>query len=205
MKKKFAAGISVLLILLADSVVLNFYKSRDAVSVTAVRDTAPADVCCYCQTDERWRDDKMGSSKYTLGSSGCITTCLASVCRALGKEVTPGSLNKYLSDIKVYDSDGNILWDALEKALGVTVIRESAADINSDKLSAYISDGKYPIVCVHMPLTGKNHYVLLIGSRDGSFLCMDPLNADNKAVSLEKYGNKIYAVRTIVPSTSAER
>lgn len=204
MKKKYIkAGIIAVLLI---AVSFNLWKNRGGCVVTIDQNLNSSKVSFFYQKDGRWKDEELGESRYTIGSSGCIITCLASICSVNDMNndsilnVNPSTLNQYLREQAVYDHDGNIQWDELQKALGVTVIRENTSEVNSDILSEYIRSGKYPIVRVHMPITGKNHYVLLIGSQNGSFLCMDPLSRTNEPVSLKKYGNKIYAVRTIMVS-----
>lgn len=48
-----------------------------------------------------------------------------------------------------------------------------------------------------MPKSGSYHYVLLVGSADGTYLCMDPLQAKEQTVPLSDFGGKIYAVRVL--------
>lgn len=42
---------------------------------------------------------------------------------------------------------------------------------------------------------GNFHYVLIIGSEDGEYLCMDPLR--DGITKLSDYGSRVYAVRCV--------
>ena len=113
------------------------------------------------------------------------------------RAITPGILNEYLSEQGVYDAEGNIQWDALEQALGVDIIRQQASELSNGELDTLLSEGAFPIVFVRVNGVGNFHFVLITGSRDGEFLCMDPLNEKQVEVPLSRYGNRIYAVRYI--------
>ena len=65
------------------------------------------------------------------------------------------------------------------------------------ELDQELAAGRYPIVRVKMPKSGSYHYVLLVGSADGTYLCMDPLQTKAQTVPLSDFGGKIYAVRVL--------
>lgn len=65
------------------------------------------------------------------------------------------------------------------------------------ELDQELAAGRYPIVRVKMPKSGSYHYVLLVGSADGTYLCMDPLQTKEQTVPLSDFGGKIYAVRVL--------
>lgn len=58
-----------------------------------------------------------------------------------------------------------------------------------------LQDGIYPIVRVRMKGSGNFHFVLIVKSERGKFWCMDPMVQTDSLVSLEEFGNRIYAVR----------
>lgn len=43
----------------------------------------------YLQKDEEWAADPLGESRFTMGSSGCLVTCLATLFDLYGESVTP--------------------------------------------------------------------------------------------------------------------
>ena len=78
-------------------------------------------ITAYRQDEAAWADDLLGESSYTMASSGCLVTCIASaVSMETGTAITPGSLNAIFSENHVYDSEGNIQWAALEALEGFT-------------------------------------------------------------------------------------
>ena len=136
----------------------------------------------------------LGTSAYTMKSSGCLVSCIASaVSMETGTAVTPGSLNAIFSEKGVYDSEGNIQWAALDALEGFTA--EVYQEVSQSDLDACLAAGQYPIVRVRMHGLGSFHYVLVVGVRDGVYLCMDPL--ENSLTKLSHYLDRVYAVRVV--------
>ena len=79
-------GIIVLFLLL---------RLRGSVTLKPSKFSLPAkEVTAYRQDDAAWADDLLGTSAYTMKSSGCLVSCIASaVSMETGTAVTPGSLN----------------------------------------------------------------------------------------------------------------
>lgn len=158
-------------------------------------------VVYYAQKDARWKDDPLGDSIYHMGDSGCLTTCLAAVFQmqeiertALGETINPKTLNQFFSTHGIYDAEGNLLWYTLEEALDVTTVRKEANELKVGELDMLLEQGCYPIACVQTK-TGSSHFVLLVGSQDGVYWCMDPVQQDETAVPLSKYGNSFDSIR----------
>ena len=125
-----------------------------------------------------------------MADSGCLVTCL---CCAMSMQnimqITPKELNRLLSEQHGYDTESNLQWEILEKLTETEVIFDNA------DISALLYDGIYPVVRVRMYGIGSFHYVLIVGSQDDTYVCIDPLQEENVLVSLGNYGNRIYAVR----------
>lgn len=147
----------------------------------------------YRQDDNKWEGDTLGESYYTMKSSGCLVTCIAAALSGQGEVITPGRLNKLFSEKNVYDDQGNIQWQSLEELEGYHVNLFDRP--SNEEIEACLRDGHFPIVCVRMHGLGSFHYVLVIGSEKGDYLCMDPL-AD-KLTKLSAYGSRIYRVRCV--------
>ena len=207
-KKSVIIVICVVSILLALPAVY-MILTRGSVQVKSQLDYTSDEIVYFLQRDPRWSDEKLGSSSYTMGGSGCLTTCIAAelqmqhitvpeIRKAINgydkKTITPGTLNDYFSEQGVYDAEGNVQWDALEQALGVEVAEGA---LRNDELDMLLSEDVFPIVFVRLYGWGNFHFVLITGSMDGGFLCMDPLNEKQVEVPLSRYGNRIYAVRYI--------
>ncbi|MDE7185071.1 MAG: hypothetical protein K2O40_11515 [Lachnospiraceae bacterium] len=173
------------------------FRFRGGVQIKQSRyqDILPeAEIVLYRQDDARWKKDRLGDSQYTMGSSGCLVSSIASaLSMESGMEKTPGAFNAELSAGGVYDRKGNLQWEPLS-ALGnyrVEVFQEVSADI----IDTCLSEGRYPVVRVRMYTLGNIHYVLIVGVQDGEYLCMDPLQ--DKLMKLSSYGNRVYAVRCV--------
>lgn len=192
-------------------------RTRGSVRVKSQSDYTAEKTVYFLQKDPQWGDEKLGSSSYTMAGSGCLTACIASALQMQniavseiqkasdgdsGKTITPGILNKYFSEQGVYDSKGNIQWIALEKTLGVEIVKRKAGELRNGELDTLLSKGVFPIVYVRMYGVGSFHFVLITGSVNGEFLCMDPLNEKQVEVPLSRYGGRIYAVRYIAEKNS---
>lgn len=171
-------------------------RLRHGVTVrTEENDSIPQEVICYRQDDERWAKDRLGDSSYTMKSSGCLVSCIASaVSMEAGQTVTPGELNRLFSGENVYDSEGNLQWDALGKAAGYSV--NVYQEVSEDEIDRCLAAGHYPIVRVRMNGIGNYHYVLIVGIEDRNYVCMDPL--EDELTKLSRYLNRVYAVRVVV-------
>lgn len=173
------------------------FRLRNGVLVKAPQDKEilpDTEIICYRQDDGRWGDDRLGGSKYTLRSSGCLVSCIAS---ALSMEnniaETPGTLNMKLSSGQAYDAEGNLQWGQLSAFYGCQV--DVYQEVSSDIINTCLSEGNYPIVKVRMHALGSFHYVLVVGVQDGKYLCMDPLR--DEIVPLSSYGNLVYGIRCV--------
>lgn len=152
------------------------------------------EIVFYRQDDERWEEDYLGDSAYTMGSSGCLVSCIASaLSMESGREVTPGTLNAKFSGGGVYDAEGNLQWEALSglQEYQVDVYGEVSAKMIDDCLAK----GHYPVVRVRMYVLGNIHYVLIVGAKDGRYLCMDPLK--DGITELSYCGSRVYAIRCV--------
>ena len=174
-----------------------YVRLRNGTQIKAPREEeilSETEPVLYRQDDERWGEDRLGDSRFTMRSAGCLVSSIASaVSMESGMEETPGALNEKFSDRQVYDSEGNLQWEQLN-ALGeyrVDVYRE----VTSEVIDTCLSEGGYPIARVRMYALGNIHYVLIVGVQDGEYLCMDPLQ--DKLMKLSSYGNRVYALRCV--------
>lgn len=107
--------------------------------------------------------------------------------------ITPGALNKIFSKNQVYDSEGNIQWAAIDKIEGYHA--EVFEKVSEAEIMECLAAGCYPIIRVRMHGFGSFHYVLIVGSEGGEYVCMDPL--ENSLTKLTDYLNRVYAVRMV--------
>lgn len=152
------------------------------------------EVVFYRQDDSKWAKDTLGDSSYTLKSSGCLVSCIASAVSMMdGNIETPKSLNEEFSRQNVYDGEGNLLWGRLNDT--GTFKAQVYQEVSSQILEDDLKEGKYPIARVRMHGIGNFHYVLIVKAEDGMFYCMDPLADGLQPLSV--YGNRIYAIRCV--------
>ena len=171
-------------------------RFRGSYAVSVKEEAVPAsEIILYRQDDKRWADETLGDSSYTMEKSGCLVSCIASAVTMTKEKKTPGTLNEEFSAHKVFDAEGNILWDALRNTgeYEVDVFNE----VTGELLTECLKDGRYPIVRVRMQGLGNFHYVLIVKAENREFYCMDPL--EDELTKLSKYGNRIYAVRCVCP------
>lgn len=148
----------------------------------------------YRQDDDAWKDIKLGNSKYTMKSSGCVTTCIATAISETADAPNPGELVNILSDNNVFDDNGNMQWSKLSEISGFNA--EVYDDLDVKHIDECLSMGRYPIVKVHRKsLFSYHHFVLIIGSSDGEYICMDSLK--DSFTKLSDYSNRIYSIRCV--------
>ncbi|MEH2930524.1 hypothetical protein VSQ48_11535 [Candidatus Ventrimonas sp. KK005] len=156
----------------------------------------------YSQTDPEWAEDRLGNFSYTMSKSGCLTSCIASALSSqqavsgVGRKVTAGEFNRFLGEAGVYNQQGDIVWGRLEEAMPETVVRV-ASSVKPAEIEQLLAKGHYPIVKVKVGGHGAFHWVLLVGSRDGEYICMDPLTKNGEVISLNTHKNKVYRMRCV--------
>lgn len=194
-RKKIFYTIITIIVVLIMLAALYALRIRGSKILRAEEDIIPQEeVIFYRQDNPAWAEETLGTSPYTLKSSGCLVSCIASAAAMMGEEgETPQSLNEQLSERNVYDSEGNLIWGNLSnlEKFGVDVYSDISADILESSLKA----GRFPIVRVRMHGIGNLHYVLIVKAESGMFYCMDPL-ADGLR-PLSDYGNRVYAIRCV--------
>ena len=145
----------------------------------------------YHQMDKKWAGNPLGEARDTMGSSGCLTCCIAASLKGQGiYDYTPGQLNQLFNDHGVYNESGAIIWKNLEEALpGVTV--DLDGQMSSAFINRMIEQGKYPIVKVRRK-SGAVHWIMLTGTEEDSYdiTAMDPIDG---YVHLSDYANTIYS------------
>ena len=201
MKRKNILFVFILLIILclaASFFTFLRFRGSKAIKVSKEElDIIPRDdIDLFRQGDERWAEDKLGSSDYSMKKSGCLVTCIAAALSMEGKTVTPKSLNELFSSGSVYDSEGNLQWETLRQLDGGnTFDAEVYPSVSKEILQDCLERGKFPIARVRMRGIGNFHYVLIVKLEDGTYYCMDPLADELQPLS--HYGNRVYAIRCV--------
>ena len=129
-----------------------------------------------------------------METSGCITTCIASAISVTENPLNPQELVQLLNDNAVFDGAGNMQWGKLDELPGFHA--EVYTDLDPAYVDKCLSQGRYPIVKVHRKsLFSYHHFVLIVGSEDGQYICMDPLK--DGFTKLDDYSNRIYSIRCV--------
>ncbi len=171
------------------------YIKNIGITLTPSTDFALQTPPFFLQHDAAWGTDKMGVSGSSMGAAGCLVTCCAGAISELGIPVTPGELNRLLSEHGGYTAGGELIWTEIGQAVpGVSYTYSrvfSAATLERD-----LQNGRLPIVQVQLGVGGPPHWLLVVGARDGEFLVHDPLNRDKEPTPLSRYG-RVYAYRVL--------
>lgn len=106
------------------------------------------------QTDKRWKNDQLGSGKYTIGSSGCVLTSITMLYNYTnGTSLTPIEMEKKLSF-----SGSGIIWSSVSKN-GLT---QKGGSISLANIYAKLKQGT-PVVVFCKNGSGGTHAVLVTG------------------------------------------
>lgn len=158
------------------------------------------------QHDERWANDRMGSSYFTLAQKGCLVDVVAVYLRFLGIDTDPKRYNQLLSERNGYQYtvEGNIIYPSMYwKMPGKLFPGKIAEDLTDyvwftggagwqTRARKILASGRPFLAQVSMP-GGLQHWVLVVGELNGEFWCVDPEHGDCKPLSL-RYQNKVYRI-----------
>ncbi len=188
----------VLIIIVVIAIVVissQIIKNRGGVNVKCQVDYPLTEgLSYYRQDDDDWKSLNLGNSEYTMESSGCITTCIATAISGNEDSLNPGQLVTLLSENNVFDENGNMQWGQLDEIPNFNTKVYSSPDVSY--INECLSEGHYPIVKVHRKsLFSYHHFVLIIGTDGEEYICMDPL--EDNLTKLSDYGNRIYSVRCV--------
>jgi hypothetical protein len=171
-------------------------SSDSPVTVTPGSDYALIPVEYFQQNDSLWANETLGDSGYRMGGSGCLVCCLASALDAQGYDTDPSRLNALFTGQGVYNSEGEVLWDKLEKAVPNSHVTLPSR-VDAEALEETVSQGLLPLVKVKFKGIGYHHWVLLVGASNGDYLCMDPLSGKQEPLPLSANGGQIYRYRIV--------
>lgn len=205
MKKKYAIIFAAFwAVVLGAGLGLKAYWNQGDRGVYLVpqREHSVEDPVLYHQRDERWSKDKLGDSSYTMGSSGCLTTCIASALSTqyqntgTGREISPGELNQLFTDKGVYNHSGDIVWDKVKEALPEAEVLV-ASQVDPLEIEDLLDKGRYPIVKVKIGGNGAGHWVAIMETWDKLYRCMDPLDDSGHLTSLNDHESVAYRMRCV--------
>jgi len=134
----------------------------------------------YSQMDPNWKNEKLGfDNESTIGSYGCLLTCMAMVASAYGREINPHELNNKMKAAGGFQ--GPLVIPAqLPKVVPEVAFKdfERCHDHPAPlgQIDAYLAAGKPVIVEVdYSPKDGlQNHWVVLYDKKNSDYLLRDP-------------------------------
>lgn len=131
----------------------------------------------YLQGDERWAEDRLGSTLDSLAETGCAVAASAMALGSLGMVVEPGALNAFLQKTPGgYTPEGWIYWEKAAEFDPAWTAR--VLPHYEDLPSFFLMDwnllrGNPVIVRVRYP-SGITHFVLVCGKEGFEYLVRDP-------------------------------
>lgn len=149
----------------------------------------------YSQSDSRWNQERLGSSRSSIGNSGCVLSCLSMLlnAEATNKHMTPDKLNQWLRQNGGYrgsDMRWQIPGEIDGKGLGLELVGQSTKRNDWDFLSGNLQNGNKVIVKV----AGRRSHWVLVVAQDGpaekasSYLVNDPGMDEFKERTLSYFG-----------------
>ncbi len=131
------------------------------------------------QRDSRWQNILLGTSQKTIGSHGCVITCLAMLAGT-----TPDVVNEKLKNAGGYAQTNLIIWTKIKEAFPNLEFEWRGYGYDNDRVKKAIEDHGGCLVEVSgARIGGGKHWVLFIG--DGKMI--DPWTGVEKSTSW--YGN----------------
>jgi hypothetical protein len=149
----------------------------------------------FFQDDPRWNQEQLGTSNDTIGSAGCALSAVAMVLRFYGVDVDPKKLNDYLIEHNGYEREAWIKWE-----VAATFPPNKAIHRYEDYPSYGLIDwnllwGNPVIIRIHR-VTGKTHFLLLVGKQGFDYLTLDPAEKGRSGVyPFYELGTPIEALR----------
>lgn len=205
-RRRLIISVLAAMLVLAAALAVFMTRNRENSSVIAGMDYHEAALdnkiyTSYYQHDKRWRSSPLGGSKDTMGSSGCLTSCIAASLTAQGIHCfSPGELNQVFNENQVYNDHGAIVWKQLEQALPYASVRLDCGT-TSESIDRLLDENMYPIVKVRRK-SGAVHWIMLTGTEKDThdITAMDPIDG---FVHMSDYDNRIYGVRVVTGAGEA--
>lgn len=132
--------------------------------------------CYYSQRDQQWGAMYLGSSGYTLASSGCLVTSVAMVASHYGKNVTP---------ITIGSSSSPFAGGDLRYTISVpeATITRSPICSSSSCLDSALSEGKPVIVRLRAANSAGTHFIVILKKEGDKYIMHDPAIANGGNLS----------------------
>jgi hypothetical protein len=160
----------------------------------------------FSQRDEKWRSKKLGTSLLTLGTSGCLVTCLADICSYYGKETDPSKIDDELIRVNGFANQNLYIWGSISKVypdISEPKRVQTPNPVTSTQfasIDAELIAGRPVIIEVDfVPATASidMHFVVLIGKdENGNYVIADPWWGDT--ATLQRYGDPAKTIQQYI-------
>ncbi len=148
----------------------------------------------FSQRDPRWAGAQLGTSELTIGEAGCLLCSVASLLADFGREIDPGTFNRWLGEHGGYAGGYRLRFVVLE-AFGVRVSAWQdyyRTPANLARVARHLAAGRGGLALIDRGpgCDVQAHWVRIVEVRRRDCLIMDPWQpAGGELVSLgECYG-----------------
>ncbi len=145
------------------------------------------DIQPISQLDDRWQNERLGTSYTTIGQYGCLLTCVAMLLNFYGHDTDPKRLNDALKVNNGFAGGNLLVWDAVKSVYPDVLFANRYYGNRLDKLDENLALGNPAIVKVDGdPKTYliDDHWVLVIGKCSGKYILADPIDG---ALVIDRY------------------
>lgn len=166
--------------------------------VTSSKIVAPnhSSVQPFRQKDKRWANERLGSSRNTIGAGGCLVTASAIALDGLGYDVDPGSLTRALNASQGFTTRGWLRWDRLEAVTGGAIQAYYFDHGGLAEVDACLSLNMFPMVKFKLA-NGRPHWVVVTAKGGDQYAVQDPAASSHHALPLSALTPSIRGVRCI--------
>jgi hypothetical protein len=139
----------------------------------------------FSQRDPRWANQRLGTSDKTIGSHGCVVTCLAMILCAYGLDETPASANEQLTARRGYHNTNLVIWESVQRIWPSVNFAGKLNCITTpapiEEINRRLAQG-YPVIAWldfdERPGT-QQHFVLLLGILGSDYAICDPWTGEH--------------------------
>lgn len=150
----------------------------------------------FQQNDPGWATERLGGTGDDLSSAGCTVASVAMAMTNLGHLVDPRELNAKLTSAGGFTDRGWLVWDAIARVTNGALRAETHGAPSLAGVDRCLARGAYPVV--KFLLGGAiQHWVVLVGKRDGEYRTRDPLIDAADPIPLSRRTPVILSVRCI--------
>ncbi len=149
----------------------------------------------YAQRDNRWKNDKLGTSSVTVGDFGCAITAIAMMDSAFDPKDpwNPRQVNNYFTQKGGYANKNLVIWSMIERLLPNSDYLGADWTPNSDapvgKIRTHLDSGGLALLQVGFGGdAAKMHFVLAVGYEGDDIIFMDPWYGPHHRFSNRRYG-----------------